>query len=349
MKLPEGIKENRLANNKRSYKVTIYGGYDPVTNKKIREYKTFATAQEAIDYQQERQVALKKGYNMKFGTMEFSDAFNLWVKTYKTDVSPASWKSYGYTYRKIKETFPKVKLSELSRSMIQSRLNDLGKKGYSHESQRKLLNRIKQFTRAMIYEGALERDPAIDIRLNGHRGKPNSEKFWEVETYRTAIKKWEAVKVDEENADFYLIMLTAVQTGMRLGEIIGLSFDHLKLDNDIPIIEVRQLYVVATKKIGPVKTPSSVRDVPIPDRLVNKLRQWKRYITQVNFASGYRDSENLVFRNANHVMPHEDGVGYRFRRFQETELHMDITNIITFHGLRHTYLTYLITVAKMDA
>ena len=195
----------------------------------------------------------------------------------------------------------------------------------------------------------MERDPAIDIRLNGHRGKPNSEKFWEVETYRTAIKKSEAVKVDEENADFYLIMLTAVQTGMRLGEIIGLSFDHLKLDNDIPIIEVRQLYVVATKKIGPVKTPSSVRDVPIPDRLVNKLRQWKRYITQVNFASGYRDSENLVFRNANHVMPHEDGVGYRFRRFQETELHMDITNIITFHGLRHTYLTYLITVAKMDA
>ncbi|SCC14678.1 hypothetical protein GA0061074_1245 [Weissella bombi] len=28
---------------------------------------------------------------------------------------------------------------------------------------------------------------------------------------------------------------------------------------------------------------------------------------------------------------------------------MDIHSIITFHGLRHTYLSYLITFAKMDA
>lgn len=355
MKLPKGVREIvSRSTGAKSYRAEVYGGYDKVTGKKIREAKTFKTAREAIDFHARRQAEIAAGYNIKWAQMEFAVAFDVWFRTYKKNVSSAAWKSYEYSQRKIAEVFPSVKLSDLTRTMIQSRLDDLGIHGYSHESQRKLLNRIKQFSRAMVYEGALLRDPSVDIDLNGHKGKDGAEKVWSLETYRKAVSFWESIEMDDQTP-FWMVMYIASQTGMRMSETLGLSWDHTILNGPDPHIEVRQSYVMVDKAIRKGgKSAAALRDIPIGPRAVNMLRKWKKYQTQVNFAAGYRDEQNLVFRKMDHTIPSSSVMNARFKRFQEKKLGLENgagghNQIISFHGLRHTYLTYLITYAKMDA
>jgi integrase len=350
MKLPKGVREIvSRSTGEKTYRAEVYGGYDSVTGKKIRIGKTFKTAREAIDFRTKKKAELSNGYNIQWAQMEFSVAFNVWYRTYKKTVSSAAWKSYDYSQRKIAEVFPGVKLSDLTRTLIQSRLDGLGRNGYSHESQRKLLNRIKQFTRAMIYEGALLRDPAIDINLNGHKGKDGADKVWSLESYKQAVEFWENVPMDDQ-AVFWMVMYTASQTGMRLSEVLGLSWNDVVLDGDEPHISVRQVFVMVDKAIRKGgKSRAAERDIPIGPRAVNTLRKWKNYQARVNFAAGYRDVENLAFRKFDHSIPSNSVMNTRFKRFEEKVLGLGVDDVISFHGIRHTYLTYLITYAKMDA
>jgi integrase len=114
---------------------------------------------------------------------------------------------------------------------------------------------------------------------------------------------------------------TAIYTGMRAGELAGLKWADVNFE--------RRLITVQRSFNGPTKA-GDVRHVPIVDRLLPILREWK-------LASG---SPKIVFPNAAGEM--FDQRGRVFAEFLQRTLvraGFDARHV-HFHGLRHTFASH---------
>lgn len=92
-------------------------------------------------------------------------------------------------------------------------------------------------------------------------------------------------------------------TGMRIGEVLGLCWEDIELNAVPPCIHVRNQYLYIPgigNVLTPPKTPTSVRDILIDQRLVELLRQWKKRCAEHEVL--YGDSYLIVDEQENHVI-----------------------------------------------
>jgi integrase len=83
-----------------------------------------------------------------------------------------------------------------------------------------------------------------------------------------------AVLRDEIHPDLKTLITFAAGTGMRQGEVFGVSRDRLRLDGPDPVVFVdRQLRTLPGPRteFGPLKTKASRRTIPLPDVVVSAL------------------------------------------------------------------------------
>ncbi|MGH6634755.1 MAG: site-specific integrase [Gammaproteobacteria bacterium] len=124
-----------------------------------------------------------------------------------------------------------------------------------------------------------------------------------------------------------IIILAAVLTGLREGELLGLSWGDIDWNT-------RQIYVRRTYSAGRFNTPktaSSRRKVDMPSQLVTELKRWK-----LECPPGERD---LVFPSgAGNPENHSN----LLRRGFYPALRRAGLRKIRFHDLRHTYASLLI-------
>lgn len=80
-------------------------------------------------------------------------------------------------------------------------------------------------------------------------------------------------RLDEMEADGYVMAVYLMAClGLRKGEALGLHVEDIHNG----VAEVRQSMSAKTGMIGPTKTPSGVRSLPMPQRLRSKLAEWSR-------------------------------------------------------------------------
>ena len=137
----------------------------------------------------------------------------------------------------------------------------------------------------------------------------------------------------------YMTFLLAIYTGMRKGEILGLSWNNIDFEKSL--IQVNQSLAYIPKQgyvITTPKTNNSIRYVPIPKFIIdelhvhrNKQKEWKELI-----ADQYENSDLVICthtgakqdpRNVNRVM----------KRIIKSAHVPDIP----FHGIRHTHASIL--------
>lgn len=144
----------------------------------------------------------------------------------------------------------------------------------------------------------------------------------------------------------YLIILVAVVTGMRQGEILALQWSDV--DTAARVITVR-----ASLQNIPVTTPGGgrrrvttksgkTRRVCISSDLARALTDWQRY--QSKYAKKYRglyiNKENLVFTNT--LGDTVDSARFAARVFRPVLRTAGITGV-RFHDLRHYAASYLLS------
>ncbi|MDO4903396.1 MAG: tyrosine-type recombinase/integrase, partial [Limosilactobacillus sp.] len=126
----------------------------------------------------------------------------------------------------------------------------------------------------------------------------------------------------EYRADY--IILTAIYTGARLGEILGLTWEDINFN--FKTITINKAWNHTTKSISTTKNTSSNRTIPVNDELLSALKQLKVNHTQYLFLE-------------NHVS-YSVIVNTRLRKLLTT------CNIekqsYHFHSLRHTHVAYLL-------
>ena len=139
----------------------------------------------------------------------------------------------------------------------------------------------------------------------------------------------------------------ALFTGLRLGELLALTWRDVDLDNSIVSVNKSVKLVGVPDKEGnkeyktilqEPKTESSIRVVPIPSVALNILKQHKKIQLEERVKAGeLYINNNIVFANLLGAYINESNLRKTYKKLlAKAEI-----KEVKFHSLRHTYATTL--------
>ena len=150
-----------------------------------------------------------------------------------------------------------------------------------------------------------------------------------------------------EDYIFKLALDITIETGLRRGEMCGLTWDNIDFEEKSLTIDKALIRIENNYNISNPKTDSSYRTLPISDSLIEKLKHHK--LTQsknkLKYGEFYSDvifndtSYDLIFRHENgkYIVP-----STFLQRLKRVCKNNKIEKNIRWHDLRHTNATYLI-------
>ena len=138
-----------------------------------------------------------------------------------------------------------------------------------------------------------------------------------------------------EEAHYFPIFLTLYQTGVRIGECVGLQRDDLKLDPKLREIEVQRSI---DDKTGAVGTPKNgkARTVDISLELLDCLKKLEVQRKKETLERGWGEVPPWVFCTINRTPIAAHDVRQVFKRVLKAA---GLPSHFTVHCLRHTYAT----------
>ena len=166
--------------------------------------------------------------------------------------------------------------------------------------------------------GYLEVNPATRIKLPAREWK-------EEETIQMLSGPEVERLLAHAPADYKVMWMTAVMTGVRLGELRALRWGDVDWDRDQPRLHVRRS-VTESGVFQKPKTASSVRRIPIGATLLAALREER-------MRSRFKSDDDLMFPNSTGTA--QDGRNMFNRHFLPTLKKAGLPRV-RFHDLRHT-------------
>ena len=177
----------------------------------------------------------------------------------------------GYTsYLKchIYPTWGDTPIDQIGTKDIQVFLNE--RSHLAAKTLREILNLLKQVLDSAVEDGFIPSNPAKSSRLSNPGKASKNREALDRDTLAEIASKLHLL---EENDRRFLAL--ALYTGMRRGEIVGLRWEDIDLENNV--IHVQRSANINRGKgaIGETKTASSKRDIPIAPDLLNNLKPLK--------------------------------------------------------------------------
>lgn len=266
-----------------------------------------------------------------------------WLFDYRIkDLKPKSFEKYEGIYRNyIKDTqLGRLKLKDLRATHLQKYYNDLIDKDKKPTSTIKGLNtRLKPCLAEAEKQGYIQKNYCKLVTLP----KDNTTREIKVLTPEQQ-KSFIAALVAHE---LEMLFLTALGTGLRLGEILGLKWSDIDFNTGTLTVN-RTLQRVTeidrngnrkSKVIEQVpKTKNSIRTIPIPNNILTKLKDHKIQQSKNKLQLGELYSNNDYVFCDNLGYPIDDKRPNRNLKSLLTKLNIEP---LKFHGLRHTYATRL--------
>ncbi|MDK1716590.1 tyrosine-type recombinase/integrase [Dellaglioa algida] len=297
----------------------------------------FKRRKDAQDAALELELKKKDGTLSEQSDISFAEYFKTWAETYKIGRLHSSTESkYRMAIRLVEDTFNDKKLKNIKTYDYQKML-DLYAKSHARTSTSLLNSYYRNAVRYAMNDGIISRDFTFGALISGNESKDSSLKFIEYD---------EAEKLKEvciETGSFLTItrleILFGLLTGCRYGEVTGLTWDCVDLVNRNVTIDKAYDYIKRTgfKK---TKTTSSIRTISINDTLITMFKDLKEQQSKLFATQGFNNKLNFVFITKYHEIPSDNAVNKTLRKIL-TEL--DTKNKITFHGLRHTHASMLIS------
>ncbi|MBR3538196.1 MAG: tyrosine-type recombinase/integrase [Eubacterium sp.] len=189
--------------------------------------------------------------------------YEKWLTVYKMNtVRESTLRLYKDIYqRMISPTLGRLKLNSVRKIHVQNLVNELhDKKGYSWE----VLDKVRRILNDM-YGRAIEDDFALKNPTKGVRIPAKKS-----DGYHVLNTDEQALFFETAAGTYYDNMFNvAVNTGLRPGELFALTRDDLDMKNKVIHVTKTLLYAKfdgeshKSFRIGPPKTKTSVRDVPI--------------------------------------------------------------------------------------
>jgi integrase len=158
----------------------------------------------------------------------------------------------------------------------------------------------------------------------------------EMYTFVDALGAWKGQRANRDGHQWREAWLIALATGIRLGELLGLTDTHVNQREGILHIRQQLTCVGHTPVLTGPKSKKSVRDLPIGENVISLFRdQQRRRARYRNEAGGHWPVHERLFVHPDGRSPHPERFSREFARF----LRVTGQRPIEFHGLRHTWAT----------
>lgn len=288
--------------------------------------------------------------NGLFKNKTFGDLFEEWLLIFKKSaVSPRTFESNIRNYRlHIKPYVEKMDITEVTAPIVQQVINEGFISGNGVNSARKTKFLFNQFFEYAIDAGWIENNPTSRIKIRARDSKEvNTDNFYKAIPQEERLRFVTALNQHELLKPLCMTMMFA---GLRAGEVLALRWENIDFENktitvrngltQVPVFDKKGNVLSRKTVIGNTKTMCSMREVPIPDILIDTLKDWKKCQWVRNQLTGAKllEPESIVFSNTDGSVRSYSGTRIIYNRWAKRN---GFYGKIHFHSLRHTYSTML--------
>ena len=253
-----------------------------------------------------------------------------------------------------------MRMADVTKDDIQLALIPVSKKSTSVYKSVVIL--YKCIFKAAKDSRVIDENPTVFLTAKGG-GVPQTDKIpltdEQVEILLDAVKGLQT----------YVFVMLGLYAGLRREEILGLKWDSVYLNKKAPYLTVRRAWHTEGNKpviLDELKTKAAHRDIPLPDRLVECLKEWKvqsksEYVISnsdggpLSYTQFKRLWQFIITRSTKERFYYKYENGKRVKHtikpvLGEKAAHngkvvYTIDFDVTPHQLRHTYITNLIAAS----
>ena len=320
-----------------SFACVVYLGRDPATGKERQKWVSFKTRREAEAHLAHLVGQVSSGAPLPPATLRLSEYLERWLRDYgEGRLTPKTLESYRATVRvHLAPTLGHIPIGRLAPQTIQGYLTSKLHTGLSKTTVRYHAAILHQALRQAVKWGLLVQNPVDRVDLP--RRARVEMRVWDEEQVRMFLAE------ARRSSAYYALYLTALTTGMRQGELMGLRWKDVDLTLGVASIQ-QTLYRIGKDVVAKEpKSVSSRRAIALPPTLIETLRgvQAEQMAARREFGGAY-DDHGLVFCQPSGKPLHAHNVTQR-----------DLPRVakragvprIRFHDLRHCHATLLLQQA----
>ena len=310
-------------------------GRDPGTGKQVQRSVYGATQQEVRKKLAQLTAALDAGTYKEPCKMTVGQWLDIWSADYLGGVKPFTVRSYSDQIRNhIKPALGSVKLEALNAHTIQAFYNSLGaeregKPGLSPKTVKNVHGVLHKALQQAVALGYLRFNPSDACTLPRVVRKPI--KPLDEEQSKAFLKAIQGHRFEN-------LFTVTLFTGMREGEVLGLTWDCIDFHTGIVSVEKQmQLHQDKGSKGYELVSPKNGRSrtIAAAQTVLARLQQQRRWQMQQKLLLGsdWQNPEGLVFTNEFGTHLTKPTV---YREYKRIVAAMGCPNA-RFHDLRHSY------------
>jgi integrase len=220
--------------------------------------------------------------------------------------------------------FGNMPISNISPARIQEWVHSLAQQ-LAVETTRVIYSHVSSIFNEAVRDKLLERSPCMDIKLPKKQAQNKIPlNYVDVQNIANAVPR-----------NLEALVLVGSQTGLRPGELLGLTRSRINLETRNLIVD-RQMLTISGKPphLVPPKTASSNRTIPLGDESIAALRAHLR-----NFPVDENDPNALIFVQESGLPWRRNTFNHRWRKACRST---GISDDVVPHDLRHFYASLLI-------
>lgn len=263
----------------------------------------------------------------------FGDYFPSWIETYAGRTQRGFSETTRPEYRRTIENFalPRwktLKLSEIEPKDVRELLMAMRNEGKSTSMIRKTRASLSTLFATALEDGLISTNPIRGVRIPA----PLVEETPEEDRAKALTRAELATLLSAIPEDWHLFFEFLVHTGLRISEMIGLTWEHMELEDD-PHVRVREQFYRCQRRR--LKSGSGRRDIPLAPKMAARLTAHR--------AAHYSGPNEPVFTSE---------VGTELIRGKVAERVLnparDLVGMpwVSFHNFRHTCASLLFADGK---
>lgn len=268
-------------------------GFDPQTGKQIQRSISGKTQKEVAQKLREVTAELDQGSYQEPTKMTLGEWLEIWLKEYSANLKPMTLQTYSEQVKNhIIPELGRIKLKDLKTHMIQRFYNSMatGEKPLSAKTIKNIHGVLHKALHQAVSNNLIRDNPATACVLPKVQ-KPEIKPLEPQEIHR--------VLQEAEDDDYRNIITVALFTGMRQGELLGLSWDCIDFESGV--ITVKQQLQHKDGKYFLCSPKSNKPRRILPAQLVLdalKAEQEKQEHARQQAGEVWNNPFNLVFTDA---------------------------------------------------
>lgn len=275
--------------------------------------------------------------NLVSTKMTLDEWFDFWITTFKQHCRSTTIRTYTIQYNRLREDLGWRTLSSLNTAIIQTAFNKLASDKMRCDCRSVLVDMMN----CAIDSDLVAKNYAIKVRTKIDNKLPQERRILSEEETNLLFG------VMRESSCIRKIVLLSLQTGMRIGEILGLCWDCVDFQNNMVYVRRNLVYLpnggTPVYQFNEPKTHAGIRNIPMTKEVKVMLLNQKLRSNLINTRHAPQPGfEDLVFTSDSNHPLHESNVRssllYYVDKINRENPGIDFKPF-SMHSLRHTFAT----------